>query len=35
LSVNAFEKDLLHQVLSEAPSQNLEEGLRNQLIFNY
>jgi len=35
LSVNAFEKVPLLQVLSDVASQNLDETLRNQLVFNY
>jgi len=35
LSVNAFEKVPLLQVLSDVASQNLDGTLRNQLVFNY
>jgi len=35
LSVNAFEKEPLLQVLSDVPSQFSDETLRNQLVFNY
>jgi hypothetical protein len=35
LSVNAFSKEPLHQVLSEIDPQNSESDLCNQLIFNY
>jgi len=35
LSVNAFEKQPLLQVLSDVPSQFSDETLRNQLVFNY
>jgi hypothetical protein len=35
LSVNAFEKVPLLQVLSDVASQNLDRTLRNQLVFNY
>jgi Domain of unknown function (DUF4372)/Transposase DDE domain len=35
LSVNAFEKDLLQQVLSNVASQNLDESFCNQLVFSY
>jgi hypothetical protein len=35
LSVNAFEKEPLHQVLRETQSQLPDTELRNQLIFNY
>jgi len=35
LSVNAFEKDLLQQVLSNAASQNTDESHCNQLLFSY
>ena len=35
LSVNAFEKDLLQQVLSDAASQDSDESLSNQLVFSY
>jgi len=35
LSVNAFEKEPLQQVLKESESQNRESELCNQLIFNY
>ena len=35
LSVNAFEKEPLHQVLKEMEPQNLEDAYCNQLVFNY
>ena len=35
LSVNAFEKDPLHQLLTAIPSQLSENNICNQLIFNY
>jgi hypothetical protein len=35
LSVNSFEKEPIHQVLTEIPSQFLEGSLCKQLIFNY
>ena len=35
LSVNAFEKEPLHQVLSDSVSQNREGDISNQLIFSY
>ena len=35
LSVNAFEKEPLQQVLSDSGSQNLEHDTCNQLIFSY
>ena len=35
LSVNAFSKETLDQVLTETASQNPEGGIRNQLTFNY
>jgi hypothetical protein len=35
LSVNAFEKEPLHQVLSDSTSQNHEGDISNQLIFSY
>ena len=35
LSVNAFEKDPLQQVIKESASQNPGDELGNQLIFNY
>jgi hypothetical protein len=35
LSVNAFEKEPLQQVLRDSVSQNLEERLCNQLVFSY
>jgi hypothetical protein len=35
LSVNAFEKEPLQQVLRDSPSQDLEESLCNQLVFSY
>jgi hypothetical protein len=35
LSVNAFSKEPLHQVLSENPSHNQDSDIHNQLIFNY
>jgi hypothetical protein len=35
LSVNAFEKDPLHQLLTAIPSQFSENNICNQLIFNY
>jgi len=35
LSVNAFEKEPLQQVLRDSGSQNLEEDFRNQLVFSY
>ena len=35
LSVNAFEKDLLQQVLSDVASQDSDESLCNQLVFSY
>lgn len=35
LSVNAFEKEPLHQVLSDSASQNREGGICNQLMFSY
>jgi len=35
LSVNAFEKDPLQQVLSNSASQNHEEDICNQLLFRY
>ena len=35
LSVNAFEKEPLQQVLSDSASQNLEGDISNQLIFSY
>ncbi len=35
LSVNAFEKDLLQQVLSDVTSQDSDESLCNQLVFSY
>ena len=35
LSVNAFEKEPLQQVLRDFTSQNPEDDIYNQLIFNY
>jgi IS4 transposase len=35
LSVNVFEKDPLHQLLTELPSQFADDNLCNQLIFQY
>ena len=35
LSVNAFEKDALQQVLNDSASQNCESDICNQLIFSY
>jgi hypothetical protein len=35
LSVNAFEKEPLHQILSDLALQNLEDGTCNQLVFSY
>lgn len=35
LSINAFSKEPLHQVLNENPSQNQNHDLHNQLTFNY
>ena len=35
LSVNAFEKEPLHQVLNDSASQNREGDISNQLIFSY
>ena len=35
LSVNVFEKEPLHQVLTDFGSQNLEESICNQLEFRY
>lgn len=35
LSVNAFSKEPLDQVLKESGSQDSDEDIRNQLIFNY
>ena len=35
LSVNAFEKEPLHQLLTAIPSQLSEGNIWNQLIFNY
>ena len=35
LSVNAFAKESLHQVLSDSAPQNREGDLCNQLIFSY
>ena len=35
LSVNAFEKESLHQVLSNSASQNVEADTRNQLMLSY
>jgi hypothetical protein len=35
LSVNAFEKEPLHQVLSDSALQNPEVDTRNQLMFSY
>ena len=35
LSVNAFEKEPLHQVLKELEPHNLEDDYCNQLVFNY
>jgi hypothetical protein len=35
LSVNVFEKDPLHQLLTELPSQLSDDNLCNQLIFKY
>ena len=35
LSVNAFEKEPLHQLLTEIPAQPSENNICNQLIFNY
>lgn len=35
LSVNAFEKDLLQQLLSDVASQNSEKSICNQLVFSY
>jgi hypothetical protein len=35
LSVNAFAKESLHQVLSDSASQNREGDICNQLIFSY
>jgi hypothetical protein len=35
LSVNAFEKEPLHQILSNSALQNLEDASCNQLVFRY
>ena len=35
LSVNAFEKEPMHQVLKELEPHNLEDDYCNQLVFNY
>jgi hypothetical protein len=35
LSVNAFEKEPLQQVLRDSPSQYLDESICNQLVFSY
>ena len=35
LSVNAFEKEPLQQVLRDSGSQNYEDDICNQLIFSY
>lgn len=35
LSVNAFEQEPLHQILSDPPSQISEDRFCNQLVFNY
>jgi hypothetical protein len=35
LSVNAFEQEPLHQILTDSESQNSEENICNQLEFRY